>query len=89
MDINNDQHVTVIYQVLQSSERLYLPMQFLDPALNGIKAYGDLLADTSGENLFGSYLSGSGKAAGSLCRTETKTVTEPASLGIVYPAPGI
>ena len=35
-------------------------MQFRDPALNGMKAKGDLLADISGENRRGSYLSGSG-----------------------------
>lgn len=44
---------------------MFLPKHILGPSPNGMKAKGGMFALFSGENLSGSYLSGSGKYSGS------------------------
>lgn len=58
-------------------------MQLRVPYENGKYAYGCLLATSSGKNLAGSNLRGSGQLSGSLCVCKILNITEAPS-GIIY-----
>lgn len=59
-------------------------MQFLDPALKGMKENGCLFATFSGRNLSGSNLLGLSHTSGFLCKSYIK-IHMSAPLGMVYP----
>lgn len=61
------------------------PIQFLCPALNGMKAYGCLPCAFSGKNRSGSYNSGFGKYLGSRWMNKVKMETEDPA-GMIDPS---